>query len=186
MRMIIKAIVRVVIVLSAVRFLTYLASIPGGIAVESRYAAEPAGPWVYAAASAVAAVLWAGVLSVLWVKTDWIVRRIAGEIPDTELAVTTSNTELYSVILRAVGAYLIATSIPGLAGMVGRSLSIAISRPAYPFAYGTDMPVQVEAWVTGMVTLVVGLVLVTGNGGIAKAGRKVRDFLDFPPKPPSD
>jgi len=49
-----------------------------------------------------------------WWKADNIGRLMAGDMDDDKLVISTSNSELYTVLITFLGIYLLATSIPGL------------------------------------------------------------------------
>jgi hypothetical protein len=61
--------------------------------------------------------VYSAILALLWLRTDWIVRVIAGNIDDSELVISTSNLDLIRVSMQILGMVLLATSIPKLLGL---------------------------------------------------------------------
>ena len=65
-----------------------------------------------------ASFLFISVLFFAWRKTDFILKRVAGDLDEESLTITTSNTDLFNVIVRVFGIYLLLSSMPKLLGLL--------------------------------------------------------------------
>jgi hypothetical protein len=119
------------------------------------------------------------ILGILWWKTDWLVKVIAGNIPDDSLVVSTSNLDLFKVALRIIGIFLVVTTIPQLIGLIGYRLSF----PSEPFeAWGSQ---QQAVWIKELliiiiVTLILGFLLTLIGGKLATYIRSLWTTAIFP------
>ena len=114
--------------------------------------------------------VYSAILALLWLKTDWIVRFIAGNIDDSEIVISTSNLDLVKVAMQILGMVLLATSIPKLLGFGAYHFRILdmvekLDVPSSAVSRATEL----ESFVTIMVTLLIGLWLTIGTRGIVKA-----------------
>ena len=111
-------------------------------------------------------VIYTLILCLLWWKTDWIVRIIAGNSDDNELVIKTANLDLLKVAMRIFGIFLIVTSIPDLFGLATYHMVLI---PESDLIY---TPVQkangLMNLVTTIVTMAIGAWLVIGTRGITK------------------
>jgi hypothetical protein len=69
-----------------------------------------------------------GILFLMWNKSDWLVKVLAGNIDDNTLVIRTSNSELMSVAFRITGFYIFINSLPLL---VSRAVVFFIKDPYY-------------------------------------------------------
>ena len=118
------------------------------------------------------------ILWILWWKTDWLVRVLAGNIPDDLLVVSTSNLDLFKVIIRIIGIYLIVTTIPHLIGLIGYRLSF----PSEPFeSWGSQ---QNASWIKELLivifTLIFGLFLALIGNKLATYISSLWNTASFP------
>ena len=114
--------------------------------------------------------VYSAILALLWLKTDWIVRVIAGNIDDNELLITSSNLDLVRVAMQILGMVLLATSIPKLLGLGAyhfRILNLVekLDVPSSAVSQATEL----QSFVIIIVTFLIGLWLVLGTRGIVKA-----------------
>ncbi|MBN1643717.1 MAG: hypothetical protein JW856_02715 [Dehalococcoidales bacterium] len=107
----------------------------------------------------------------LWWKTDRVVKIIAGNIPESEVSVTTSNSELLRTLMRFLGVCIIVLNIPPVVRVF-----------AYYFATvnTTGGTFPIESLIEEIVTILLGIWLVVGNKGIMKAYRGVKDYIQPP------
>jgi hypothetical protein len=138
---------------------------------------------VYLSASilAVIIIVIATILSMAWMKSDWLVKKIAGDIDDNKIAITTGNVDLINVIMRVVGMVLILISIPKLAGLiVYRGFLVTIYRDVLLATNSSLGATEIKEWITVVGTLLIGLWLVLAGTGIFKFFNKVWNYIKVP------
>jgi hypothetical protein len=116
------------------------------------------------------------VLSVLWWKTDWFMRILAGEISDQEPVISISKPELFDFAIRILGIYLVVRYIPLLIGLIAYRISIAIASPEEFYLYNTPLVYEIEQWVVVSFYILIGLFLASGIKGMKTIGRIIRNF----------
>ena len=167
MRTIIKAIVRILALFFAIKLLTPLISSIRIIAEMSRLDIELS---LINLAYALFVIIIIGlVLYFGWWKADSIAKLLAGDLDDNAIAVSTSNVDLYRVIISAFGIYLLITSIPGLAGLISYHLNSTQMYADTGLVPNIDFVAQeIERWVFQIVTLLLGIWLTFGGKPIAR------------------
>jgi hypothetical protein len=128
-----------------------------------------------------AIILAAGVLFILWKKADWLVRLVAGNINDNDLVIKTSNLDLFNVIMRAFGVFLLVSSIPALVGLIGQHIHLNQ-------IYQNDLTNQYTftgQYISHGLKIIIGLFLIQGTERISKMMDKVYIFL-VKPEPEND
>jgi len=124
------------------------------------------------------ALIGALILYILWRKSDWLVRKLAGDINENELVINTSNLDLINVVMRVIGMFLILISIPKLAGLI-------VYRGVLANAY-TDMLLasnaramasEIKEWITVIGTILIGLWLALGGAGIVQVFNKIWNYM---------
>ena len=172
MRSIIKAAVRVIILIMFVmllKFIMYSAQsimmAPAlGIDIDLLfYTSSILGPFIIGTL----------VLYFLWRKTDWIVRIIAGNLNDNELVIKTSNLDLLKVAMRLFGIYLLIASIPDLFGLLTYYIRMNNELMYTAHVQATTL----RSSVSNIITIGIGVWLVIGTRGIAKV---IDNIMDAP------
>jgi hypothetical protein len=172
MKTIIKAIIKIIALVFALQLLSPLvANIITVIRMynDNIYTGNGQGILIYFLAEALFIILIAAlVLYFGWWKTDKIVRLIAGDLKENALVVSTSNVNLYRVILSVLGICLLVTSVPSLLGLIsyhiyGAQTYSDIFRPP-PDVVASE----IERWVLQIVTFLIGIWLTVGSKPIAK------------------
>ncbi|MBM4432986.1 MAG: hypothetical protein FJ025_03210 [Chloroflexi bacterium] len=164
MRTIIKVALRIVIILAFIQVLQFLINNVSYSLVSSRMIPYEDVPYPLAYSLIIfitPAAVAIAILVLLWRKTDWLVKVLAGNIDENALVINTSNSDFIKVVMRVLGIILIFISIPNLFGMIAYSASNSV------FFSGLTIPPQmqsneIERWVTVAVKLLVGLLLATG------------------------
>lgn len=166
MRSIIKATVRVIILIMFVMLLKIVISNVQWVIMLPRLNIEQ-DLLYYTGIIGSLFVIGTLVLYFLWRKTDWLVRTIAGDLNDNELVIKTSNLDLLKVAMRMFGIFLLITSIPELIGLSAYHIRLI---------HESDLvysPIQqattIMNFVSNMITIIIGAWLVIGTRGIAKA-----------------
>lgn len=98
-----------------------------------------------------------------WWKTSRIVRLLVGEQEYTQLIINVSSSDLYKLIIKVFGVWLIISSIPNFLGLLSYH-----SYYASYFPVGTDMgpdfvAEEVRDIVTASVKLLIGIILFFTN-----------------------
>ncbi len=174
MRTAIRAIIRVIIIII---FIQALIALIYSIANVYSYFRVVVGDYNLAVPIAImvgAMLLVTLILYVLWRKTDWLVRITAGEIPEKELVITTSNLDLYKVAIRVLGMYLVVTALPDLIGLFGYHLSIPRESEYYLLS-GEINANEIRELLEIGVRLIAGVVLIIGSRKIVNTIDKIWD-----------
>jgi hypothetical protein len=119
-------------------------------------------------------VVYSAILALLWIKTDWIVRVIAGNIDDNEIVISTSNLDLVKVAMQILGMVLLATSVPVLLGFIAYHFRITHLYEELELSVtATQYATELRSFVEYIVKLVLGTWLLLGTRGITRAIDKV-------------
>jgi hypothetical protein len=165
MKTIIKAIIKIIALVFALKLLSPLL---GGIAnVMMAYRDNGQYTLIYSVSVLLLILIAALVLYFGWWKTDRIVRLIAGDLKENALAISTSNVDLYRVILSVLGIYLLATSVPNLFGLISEHFYYAQMYPGISFEPNTTAN-EIKGWVSQGVYILIGIWLTVGSKPIAK------------------
>ena len=166
MRSIIKAAVRVIIIIIFVSLLKHVIStLQWLITIPNNYMIPQDLPYLIGIVGG-PFIIFTLILYFLWRNTDWIVRVIAGNLNDNELVIKTSNLDLVKVFMRIFGIFLIVTSIPELFGLAVYHIVLIIPDELMysPISRATTL----MNIVTIVLTMGVGTWLVIGTRGITK------------------
>ncbi len=176
MRTIIKAIVRILVLLFFIRLLGAMIANLSNFALWIRgdYASRELA--IISVGSALLIMVFAIlVLYFGWRKTDNIVRILAGDLNEDGLVISTSNFDLHRTLMMFLGAYLIVTSVPNLAGLSANYLFLRIQVPGYPGDKGMSAS-EISNLVVQTVSLLLGIWLMAGGKTIAKIIRNIYNF----------
>ncbi len=106
------------------------------------------------------------VLGILWWKTDWLVKKFYGNIEDSSLVINTSNIDFITVTIQIIGIYLVVTSIPDFAGLAVYHFQMQTKFPGFDLS---EFQVQeTKQWITTSVTFVIGLLLASSSKWFVK------------------
>jgi hypothetical protein len=165
MRTIIKAIVRILALVFALKLLGSLISNIGSMATMSTYDREYF--LIYLATALFSIIILGLVIYFGWWKADRIAKLLAGDLDENAIAISTSNVDLYRVIISAFGIYLLITSIPGLAALISYHVY-----NAQIFSDVVPAPElvanEIQRWVLQAVTFLLGIWLTFGSKPIAR------------------
>ena len=167
MRTIIKAIVRILALFFAIKLLSPLVSgISSAVIAYTQYREYFL---IYSANALFVIIIIGLILYFGWWKADRIAKLLAGDLDENAIAVSTSNVDLYRVIITVFGIYLLATSIPGLAALVGYHLNSAQMYADTGLVPNIDLVAnEIQRWVFQTVTLLLGIWLTFGSKPIAR------------------
>ena len=164
MRTLIKAVVRILIIAAFISLVNNLLNMISQLVFSFDVYEEY--PWGYISVF-IAIVIAAILLVVLWRKTDWLIRRIVGDMGDHEISISTTNLDLIRVAMFVFGTVLIVTSISGVIGFL---YFINDAPSYYERAWSIMGPHERTRIVTGqiepIVKFVVGIWLVVGNRSV--------------------
>jgi len=116
------------------------------------------------------------ILYFAWRKSDWLVKKLAGDINENELVINTSNLDLINVVMRIVGMVLIIVFIPKLAGLI-------VYRGVLVYAYqdigfsSNATASEIKEWITVIASFLIGLWLVLSGTGIFKFFNKIWNYV---------
>lgn len=123
------------------------------------------------------ALIGALILYILWRKTDWLVKKLAGDINENELVINTSNLDLINVVMRVIGMFLILISIPKLVGLiVYRGVLANAYTDVLLASNARAMASEIKEWITNIGTLLIGLWLALGGAGIVQVFNKIWNY----------
>jgi hypothetical protein len=112
------------------------------------------------------------ILYIIWWKTDWLVKVLAGELSDNELTISTSNLDLMKVALRILGIFLLVNSIPNLLGLIGYHYSF----PEEMRRFSTEIYAnEIKNYIIVGVKIIFGVWLSLGTKDIHKIFNVVDD-----------
>jgi hypothetical protein len=160
MKVLAKAIIRIVLVFALINVLVIL--ILGLVAVFRE--AYGGNTLFYAIAEIVMVALVGFVLLLMaWVNTDYIVRKVVGNTYGKHIEITTSNVNLMGVAMSMIGIWLIVSVIPDFLGTIARHYYYT-SQLLYPNNLPADMRAdEIQGLVVSGVKLVLGLWLFLGK-----------------------
>jgi hypothetical protein len=161
MKTIIKAVIKIITLLFAIKLLSPLVSNIATTVIA--YQENRQYALIYLVSALITIIVSALVLYFGWWKTDKIVRLIAGDLDENAIVVSTSNVDLYRVIISVLGIYLLATSIPGLISLISDHFYFA------RMGLTLDMvPNEIGRWTFQIVTFLLGIWLAIGSKPITK------------------
>jgi hypothetical protein len=165
MKSLIKAVFRIFLVFTFLQIITYLVNyISTALSYRGLEYAETQttyNPLSNIIAASVVFVIFTLILITLWWKTDRIIKFIAGDISENGIVITTSNSELFRVIMRILGVFLIVTNIAYIVVILG-----------YYFFYlksnisGGLQTTQIQNIIIHSITVLLGAWLAIGNKAI--------------------
>jgi hypothetical protein len=114
------------------------------------------------------------ILFIGWWRTDWVARKMIGDMDESQLVISGNSEEIYKVLIKFLGVYLIVTSLSFVLGhlpwvlvlLTAHSEHTAYFSPS--FALTDFMFEQISPWLTNIVTLVIGVFLAVGGRNIAR------------------
>ena len=173
MKAIIRTTIRIILIIMALQLLSLIYSSAMNILVyQPSYSYDyTVHPSVITLALSITGIL---VLLILWWKTDWLMRVLAGEISDQELVISSSKLELFDFAIRILGIYLIVRYIPLLIGLIAYRISIVITSLEEP--YMPPIAYEIERWVTTSFYILIGVLLTSGMKGMKTIGRIINNF----------
>ena len=160
MRALIKAAIRIIIIIMFLRLVYSLIQYVSAIFTSLKYTSP-----IYILGMIAVGLIGILVLYLLWRKTDWLVRILAGNIKDNELVIKTSNLDLIKVAMGILGIYLLVTSVPDLFGLLVYHIHITKVAPDL-LLMPTEQALEIKQWVTTTITILVGVWLVSRLRGI--------------------
>lgn len=166
MRTILKAFIRITALVFALQSLKGLSDSFTNFAIFSREDLWPG--FIYLGGVLLVIAISVLTLYFTWRKTDKIVTWLVGEVNENEIIINTSNVELFKVIIRAFGVYLLATSIPRLFGLFAYHLLSAPLLRRIPLSEFQQIE-RIQTWVVQIATALLGIWLLLGAKPIAKA-----------------
>lgn len=173
MHTLVKAGVRLVIIFVSLQLLTYFANSLISILSMLQFSADLysyLGLTVMLAVTIVSALI----LYFAWRKSDWLVTKLAGDVEEKEIVISTNNADLTNVVLRIVGMVLILIFTPKLIGLVANRV-VAVYMPYLGSANPT--PWEIQQWVTVIGTILIGIWLTISGTGIFKAFTKIGNYI---------
>jgi hypothetical protein len=123
---------------------------------------------------------------VFWLKTDWVVKLLAGNMDDNSLTITTSSSKLFKIAIRFLGILLVVTSIPPLLGLAGRHLYWASRSPEYGIIPSEIEVQEIEEWIINGSTLLIGIGLMIGTKSFKKMFAGIGKWLKGNETEPAD
>jgi len=169
MRNAIKATIRIILIFMFIDLIIILA---GQVATLNAYlqAADDFNALRFIALLAGGFVISVLILYLLWIKSDWIVRKIAGEMPDSELIINTTNLDLIKVAMRILGIFLLVKAIPELVGLASYHFSLTEGERLIGQEWSSN---EIKNWVTTGAQILFGVWLVLGTRRLVNAIDKV-------------
>lgn len=172
MRTIIKALVKIITLIFALKLLGSLINyISYAVLSYTQFQFEESR-FVYLATAICLIIIIGLIIYFGWWKADKIARLLAGDLGENAIAVNTSNVDLYRVIISAFGIYLLITSIPGLVGLISYHLYYNHIYAETGLVQSMDAAAlvskEIEGWVTQALTFLLGIWLTFGGRPIAR------------------
>jgi hypothetical protein len=171
MRTLIKAVIRIAIVLASLQVLIFLGKSLVSFLSVPESIRESAGPTAYYGLGLILGItlISALLLYFLWRKSDWLVGVFAGNFNENELIISSSNLDLVTVVMRVVGICLVITSLPSLLGLAIYHARIVQTFHGVITLDEATQANELQQWITVIGTILAGLWLVLGGRGIAEA-----------------
>jgi len=172
MRTIIKALVKIIALVFVLKLLgSLINNISYAVLAYTQFQFEES-LFVYLATAICLIIIIGLIIYFGWWKADRIARLLAGDMDENAIAVSTTNVDLYRVIISAFGIYLLITSIPGLAGLISYHLYYNHLYADIDLVRSTDVAAlaskELEGWVTQALTFLLGIWLTFGSRPIAR------------------
>ena len=176
MKTLIKTAIRLVIAFMIYDVLLRVYEISAGVIYAVGYS-----PWYYWATILMMYLVLLIVLALTWIKTDRIVRFVAGPIRGNEITIDTSNIDLLTVALSIFGVYLIVNALGDLAYMYSYQWQLRVSTPR-------GVTPSDSAWETGklvmdILRILIGTGFIMGKNGIKRTWKWFNDIGKPPIEP---
>jgi hypothetical protein len=108
-----------------------------------------------------------------------------GDMDANQLVITGSSEEVYKILIKFLGLYLIVTSLPFMLGQLPWVLIVATGRPNSQSIF-VDPPFyvaqQIAPWLTQIITLIIGIWLFFGGKTIARGLVRLKNIGLEPPE----
>lgn len=174
MRIIIKAIVKIVALLFTLNVLNVFINNVLASSLNSYYLMKNHPEdvsfelWGYIAIGLILLIIAALLIYFGWWKTDKIVKLLVGNQDDSQLVINTSSTDLYKVIIKVFGIWLIIDSIPVIMGLLSHYVFYSNYYPDY-IGLGPDFLANaLKQGVTALLMLLIGIILLLTNTIISR------------------
>ncbi len=163
MRSIIKAAIRIVIIVIAIDSLARFVNFAGSTIYYSRTSPEvfPALSWLLPAI----AIILAAIFFLLWRYSDWLVKKIAGNLDENTLVITGTGMDLINLAMRILGIVLVVTTIPDLVGIASAAI---VNQNYYSGIPPETQIIYPKTWITAAMRLLLGAWLIFGADGIIR------------------
>jgi hypothetical protein len=163
MRIIIKAVIRIIILVLVIQLLVSLFKDISWVFYNTEQLGEA---FFYLGVLPGVDIAGLAILCVIWWKTDWLVKILAGNIDDRALMINTSSVDFITVAIQIIGIYLVVTSIPDFVGLAVYHIQINDKFPGYNLS---EFEVQeTKQWVITIAIFLIGLLLVSGSKWLVK------------------
>jgi hypothetical protein len=175
MRVIIKTAVRVIIIVMALKLLYAGFNLANTVILYQRYELPlPVYIFVIVLGLFILGVL---LLWLLWWKTDWLVKILAGDIDEQELIINTTNLDLFWLAIRILGVYILVGAVSDLFGRVAYQIYIENQLEGLRFLSPEEQAMEISQWIKVVVTVLIGVFLVSGVKGVCRGFCKgVKNF----------
>jgi hypothetical protein len=162
MRVIIKAIIRIIILVLGIQLLFALLGYISSIFYNTEAFRDDKVFYIISGVD----IAGLAILCIIWWKTDWLVKILAGNIDDSALIINISNVDFITVALQIIGVYLVVTSIPDFLGLAVYHILIHDKFPGYELS---ELEVQeTKQWVITIATFLIGFLLASGSKWLVK------------------
>jgi hypothetical protein len=181
MKTIIKAAIRIIILIIGIRYFFVLVS--NFSSALGNYYYSDAFSDIYHGQSLITVligvtvpiiILWL-VGFIFWRLSDWLVNIVSGDQNENNLIINISNSELINVTMQILGIYFIASSIPSFIGSV-----LSYFKDNNYAMEGTARFDDVKSMVIAASSIIIGIFLLLGIKRIKKFLFSIRDFFGNP------
>jgi hypothetical protein len=118
---------------------------------------------IYLLISVIGTVIILGLIIFLWIKAERVVKFIAGKIDDNQLVINANTSDLFNVLLKFLGIYLLINSLSLLLGIWGHHIYLNY----YGFSDdSTSLASEIQPLIVNGFTLIISIILITGSGRI--------------------
>jgi hypothetical protein len=191
MRTIVVAIFRLILLFVAVNLLNPLSTniVTALDTFHRGYSGDRSYGLILLAISIGIIVLVAVILYLLWRKGDTVAAALTKGVDESALTLSTANADFIKMASRFFGVYLVATSLPRIAGLAANRVyyskwfaDIGIESPAVTAS-------EIERWVIQVLTLLIGVWLIFGSRNMVKLADKIWSdgpTVDKPAQPEED
>jgi hypothetical protein len=162
MKNIIKVILKVLVILFSIDFLTLISA--DLIELANSRAQTTTAFYVSLITALLVSIFTALFLLFLWRNIDKIAIAVTGQQDDDELRASKTNKELFTILIRVVGLYIIATTIPYMVWLlINDLLDIKFGHTFSQFAeFYQIMKLVVMPWIYQIAKLIAGIWLYVG------------------------